>query len=394
LNVSSPTQPEALRAPLSRLPEEWAERLRSWGEPAYRAGQVFRWLHQRGVHDPALMTDLSKGLRDKLVEEGVRPALALTTDHRSSDGTRKLLVELHDGRRVETVLIPQASVAARDVYAPPEDEPGESLPSRVTQCISSQVGCAMGCGFCASGIAGLKRHMDAGEIASQVLLGKSLLEDGQRLAGVVFMGMGEPLHNYAEVSRALQLLTHREGLGLSARRITLSTSGLVPEIGRLARDFGGRIRLAVSLHASDNDTRGKIMPINRKYPLPELLAALRAYPQDAYHRITIEYTLIEDVNDSEAAARRLVGLLEGLQVKVNLIPMNPVQDAGLRMPDPGRVDRFREVLRRAGVDAFVRKQRGDDIAAACGQLALQGEGRKVRLLPISRGGLVPPSTDR
>jgi 23S rRNA (adenine2503-C2)-methyltransferase len=252
----------------------------------------------------------------------------------------------------------------------------------------------MGCSFCASGIAGLKRHMDAGEIASQVLLGRSLLPDGQRLSGVVFMGMGEPLHNYPEVSRALQLLTHREGLGLSARRITLSTSGLVPEIQRLARDFGGRIRLAVSLHASDTETRGKIMPINRKYPLPELIAALRAYPQDAYHRITIEYTLIEDVNDSEASARGLVRLLEGMQVKVNLIPMNPVEDAGLRMPDAARVDRFREVLRRAGVDAFVRKQRGDDIAAACGQLALQGEGRKVRLLPITRGGAAPPSPDR
>jgi len=366
---------------VEHLPEEWDGVLRAWGEPRYRATQIFRWIHQRGVLDPQQMTDLPKRLRDRLQQEGLMPLGAAADVRASSDGTRKLLVEFIDGRRVETVLIPRASVAAEDIYAADDDEPGAAPPSpeEVTQCVSSQVGCAMGCAFCASGIAGLKRQMSASEIVMQVLLGRAALQDSTRLAGLVFMGMGEPLHNYDAMARALVLLSHPEGLGMSLRRMTVSTSGLVPEIDRLARDFAGQVQLAVSIHASDSETRSRLMPINKKYPLPDLVAAIRRYPIPRRRRLTIEYTLVRDVNDSAQAAERLAGLLQGLRAKVNLIPMNPVADTGgLSAPDDATVDAFQRVLREAGIDTFVRRRRGDDIAAACGQLALHGEVRKVR----------------
>ena len=363
------------------LPEEWDTVLRAWGEPRYRATQIFRWIHQRGVLDPQQMTDLPKRLRDRLQQEGLLPLGAAADVQASSDGTRKLLVEFVDGRRVETVLIPRASVAAEDIYAADDDEPGAPAPTpeEVTQCVSSQVGCAMGCAFCASGIAGLKRQMSAAEIVMQVLLGRAALQDSTRLAGLVFMGMGEPLHNYDALARALVLLSHPEGLGMSLRRITVSTSGLVSEIDRLARDFSGQVQLAISIHASDSETRSRLMPINKKYPLPELIAAIRRYPIPRRRRLTIEYTLVREVNDSVQAAERLAELLQGLRAKVNLIPMNPVADAGgLSAPDDATVDAFQRALREAGIDTFVRRRRGDDIAAACGQLALHGEVRKVR----------------
>lgn len=380
---------------LERLPAEWEELLKGWGEPRYRAGQIFQWIHRRGVFDPAQMTNLPARLRDKLAEEGLQAPMSVVDDRLSTDGTRKLLVEMCDGRRVETVLIPRGSVDADDIYAPlPEDgasddergagaEAVAARSSLVTQCISSQVGCAMGCAFCASGVAGLKRQMTAGEIYGQLLLGRALLPEGSRQGGVVFMGMGEPLHNYPAVQRALALIAEPAGFGMSLRRVTVSTSGLVPEIERLASDFGGRVRLAVSVHASDGETRSKIMPINKRYPLSELLDALHRYPVPGLGRITIEYTLIRDINDSEAQARALSQGLEGLPVKVNLIPMNPVDDTPFEAPSEKRVTAFQRVLRARGVDTFVRRRKGDDIAAACGQLALHGEARKVRLPTLS-----------
>lgn len=363
-----------------QLPEEWEAVLTSWGEPRYRALQIFRWIHQRGVTHPAQMTDLPKRLRDRLTLEGLSPSATVADDQASSDGTRKLLIELGDGKRIETVLIPRASVAAEDIYAGDEDDTEEERPSRsdVTQCVSSQVGCAMGCAFCASGIAGLKRHMSAAEIVAQVILGRAALDEHSRLAGLVFMGMGEPLHNYPALTRAITLLSHPEGLGMALRRMTVSTSGLVPEIDRLAQDFSGQIQLAVSVHASDVDTRTRLMPINKKYPLPELIAAIRRYPLPRRRRLTIEYTLVRGMNDSPEAAAALAGLLKGLRAKVNLIPMNPVPDAGLSAPADDVVERFQRVLRDQGIDTFLRRRRGDDIAAACGQLALHGEARKVR----------------
>ena len=363
-----------------QLPEEWEALLGAWSEPRYRALQIFRWIHQRGVLNPAQMTDLPKRLRDRLAQEGLTPLAAASETLASADGTKKLLVELADGKRIETVLIPRASVAAEDIYAVDDDEPGAPAPSaeEVTQCVSSQVGCAMGCAFCASGLAGLKRQMSAAEIVAQVLLGRAALAGSARLSGLVFMGMGEPLHNYEALSRAIALLSHPEGFGMALRRMTVSTSGLVPEIDRLARDFSGQVQLAVSVHASDTDTRTRLMPINKKHPLPELIAAIRRYPLPRRRRLTIEYTLVRGVNDSQAAATRLAELLRGLRAKVNLIPMNPVPDAGLSAPDDDVVDAFQRVLREAGIDTFLRRRRGDDIAAACGQLALHGAERKVR----------------
>jgi 23S rRNA (adenine2503-C2)-methyltransferase len=363
-----------------QLPEEWEKTLTAWGEPRYRALQIFRWIHQRGVLHPAQMTDLPVRLRERLAQEGFAPVASVAESYASTDGTRKLLIELSDSKRIETVLIPRASVASEDIYATDDDPTEGTVASShdVTQCVSSQVGCAMGCAFCASGIAGLKRNMTAAEIVAQVLLGKGALDETSRLAGIVFMGMGEPLANYPALSRALALLSHPEGFGMSLRRMTVSTSGLVPEIDRLARDFSGQIQLAVSVHASDIDTRTRLMPINKKYPLPELIAAIRRYPLPRRRRLTIEYTLVGGVNDSREAAKALAGLLTGIRCKVNLIPMNPVPDAGLAAPNDDVVETFQRVLRDEGIDTFLRRRRGDDIAAACGQLALHGETRKVR----------------
>ncbi len=249
---------------------------------------------------------------------------------------------------------------------------------RVTQCISTQVGCAMGCVFCASGVAGLKRQLGPEEIVGQVLLGRSLLDEGEELRNVVYMGMGEPLHNYEATARSLRLLTHPDGGGLSTRRVTVSTSGLVPEIARLGQDFGGNIGLAISLHAADDDTRSALMPINRRYPLAELMAALRAYPLRKRRRITIEYTLVAGQNDDVAEAKRLSRLLRGLPVKINVIPMNPIEASTLGPPDEARVLAFQRELIAAGYTCFIRRRRGDDVAAACGQLVLLGAKPKVK----------------
>jgi 23S rRNA (adenine2503-C2)-methyltransferase len=362
------------------MPEEWEKTLNGYGEPRYRATQIFRWIHQRGVLDPLKMSDLPLRLRERLAQEGFGPVAHVADSHASADGTRKLLIELGDAKRIETVLIPRASVAAEDIYTT-EDDPSDGTVATshdVTQCVSSQVGCAMGCAFCASGLAGLKRNMSAAEIVAQVLLGRAALDDASRLAGIVFMGMGEPLANYPALSRSIALLSHPEGMGMSLRRMTVSTSGLVPEIEKLARDFSGQIQLAVSVHASDVDTRTRLMPINKKYPLPELIAAIRRYPLPRRRRLTIEYTLVGGVNDSREAAKSLARLLNGIRCKVNLIPMNPVPDAGLAAPSDDVVEAFQRVLRDEGIDTFLRRRRGDDIAAACGQLALHGETRKVR----------------
>jgi 23S rRNA (adenine2503-C2)-methyltransferase len=382
--------------------------MRRIGERTFHGKQVFRWIHTRGVTDPAKMTDLPATLRAKLAAPessgggGLGDIVSVVGERRASDDTRKLLLSLPDGANVETVLIPRVAggrselpspVAANDEDADAaaavddedeaDDEPGtagegnEVVP--VTQCISTQVGCAMGCVFCASGVAGLKRHMRADEIVAQVLVGRSRLGPNERLRNVVLMGMGEPLHNYDATVRALRLITHREGIGLSTRRVTVSTSGLVPEIERLGKDFNGQIGLAISLHAADDETRSRLMPINRKYPLAELMAALRAYPLPRRRRITIEYTLVAGKNDTETEAKKLAKLLVGLPVKVNLIPMNPIEASSLGPPPLDGVLAFQKVLCDAGYSCFIRRRRGDDVSAACGQLALLGAKPKVRV---------------
>lgn len=391
-----PLDASALRPPshpLERLPEEWAEVVAAWGHKPFRGKQVFHWIHRRGVVAPQAMTNLPKDLRERLGEELDGLALESAREHLSEDRTRKILVRMRDGRDVETVLIPQLERDPDVDDADRSDDSASGLrPSAVvTQCISSQVGCAMGCVFCASGVAGLQRHLSAAEILSQVLLGRGCLEtagQGERLRNVVLMGMGEPLHNYDAVARALVLLTHPDGIGLSTRRVTVSTSGLVPQIDRLAADFDGQVQLAISLHAVTDERRSAIMPVNRKHSIPELMACLRRYPLPKRRRITIEYTLIEGVNDAPADADALVRLLRGIPAKVNLIPMNPIPDSPLGAPTLDGVRRFRERIHRQGVTATVRRQRGADVDAACGQLALygpSGERRgRTRRLPVAR----------
>ena len=393
-------------APLARTPEDWAEAIRPLAGRPYHARQLFRWLQARGVVDVDRMTDLPKALRAKLAALPFHRTAAAAHVRRSLDGTRKILISLADGA-TETVLIPGVSgnrgvlpspleaVGDADVAAAEDDdetetdaEPGGANDGedrgrdegvRVTQCVSTQVGCAMGCVFCASGVAGLKRQLGADEIVGQVIVGRAHLDAGERLSNVVFMGMGEPLHNYEATARALRLLMHPDGVALSARRITVSTSGLVPEILRLGEEFGGNLGLAVSLHAADDETRSRLMPINKKYPLASLMDALRAYPLPRRRRITIEYALVAGRNDSRDDARKLARLLRGLPVKVNLIPMNPIAASSLGPPDLRFVLEFQRLLCDAGYACFVRRRRGDDVDAACGQLALLGAKPKVRV---------------
>jgi 23S rRNA (adenine2503-C2)-methyltransferase len=394
--VSAETQKNTPPGPLARTPEEWAQSMVALGGRTFHGKQVFKWLQGRGVLDPSKMTDLPKNLRDSLAALDVGSVVKVTSERRALDSTRKLLVAFHDGATVETVLIPNVTGGKSDLPSPvptsmgdadaaaavdDEEEDDDASPevSRVTQCISTQVGCAMGCVFCASGVAGLKRHMTPDEIVSQIIVGRARLDANEQLRNVVYMGMGEPLHNYDAVARSLRLLTHPDGIGLSSRRVTVSTSGLVPEIARLGEDFGGQIGLAISLHAADDETRTRLMPINKKYPLAKLLDALRAYPLPKRRRITIEYTLVSGRNDSVEEARKLVRVLRGLPVKINLIPMNPIEASTLGPPDLSGVLTFQQVVCDAGYSCFIRRRRGDDVSAACGQLALLGAKPKVRV---------------
>jgi 23S rRNA (adenine2503-C2)-methyltransferase len=362
--------------PIGRFPEEWVSELAELGEPKYRAQQIFRWIHRRGELDAAKMTDLPLALRDKLASAGVVAPLEVVDVHRAKDGTRKLVLGMQGGGRIECVLIPMTPLsgdadlaAAADDDEDVADAPAER--TRVTLCVSTQFGCAMGCVFCASGRAGLGRGLGADEIVSQVILARRYLDENEDLTNLVFMGMGEPLHHYDETARALRLLTHPEGTGMSPRRITVSTVGLVPGLKRLGADFAGKIGLAVSLHAPDDATRSRIVPMNKRYPLSELMAALKSYPLPRRRRITIEYTLIDGVNDTDEHADRLVRVLAGLPVKVNLIPMNPVAGSEFRTSLPERVDAFQARVAGYGVSCFVRARRGDEVSAACGQLALE-----------------------
>jgi 23S rRNA (adenine2503-C2)-methyltransferase len=394
-------RPDPSTLPLARFPEEWEAEVARLGGRLFHGKQVFKWIHGRGVTDASKMSDLPASLRERLTAEGLTGVLSIVSERRAMDTTRKLLVGMQDGATVETVLIPRVSGGRSDLPSPlagdarfedadaaaaVEDEEDETSTSTageafipVTQCISTQVGCAMGCVFCASGVAGLKRHMRADEIIAQVLVGRWRLDANERIRNVVLMGMGEPLHNYEATVRALRLLTHPDGIGLSTRKVTVSTSGLVPEIARLGADFGGQIGLAISLHAADDETRSRLMPINKKYPLPVLMQALRDYPLPRRRRITIEYTLVAGKNDTAVEARKLTRLLRGLPVKVNLIPMNPIEASTLGPPDLSGVLAFQRIVVDAGYSCFIRRRRGDDVSAACGQLALLGAKPKVRV---------------
>jgi 23S rRNA (adenine2503-C2)-methyltransferase len=325
------------------------------GEKRFRATQLFRWIHQRGAARFDQMTDLARGLRDKLAVQAVIRPLPVLSEHESGDGTIKWLFDVGAGDAVETVFIP-------------EDDRG-------TLCISSQAGCAVGCRFCSTGHQGFSRNLDTGEILAQLWHAEHTLrarrgcKPGERaITNVVMMGMGEPLQNYAALVPALRVMLDDHGYGLSRRRVTVSTSGVVPMIDRLRQDCP--VALAVSLHAPDDTLRSDLVPLNRKYPIAELLAAclryLDAAPRDF---ITFEYCMLDGVNDHPAQAQALLEQVRGVPCKFNLIPFNPFPQSGLLRSPPARVQAFAKVLLEGGVVTTVRKTRGDDIDAACGQLA-------------------------
>lgn len=324
-------------------PDELLAFLSGMGKERFRCEQLLRWIYKRGVTDLEQMTDLSKSLRSELQQKAFISDWQPEAVETSSDGTRKYLFRLADGASVETVKIPMEG-------------------QRSTLCISSQVGCAMQCSFCLTGNFGFQRHLSAAEIVNQVC---AVAKEGP-LNNIVFMGMGEPLHNLDNVVRALQILYATAGFDYGTRKITVSTCGLVPQMAEL----GARItvNLAVSLNATTDAVRDQLMPVNKRYPLKELLRACRNYPLVSHRRITFEYILIRDLNDSLADARRLVTLLHGIKAKVNLIPFNEHEGAQYRCPTDQTIEAFQSYLLNHDVVAIRRASKGQDISAACGQL--------------------------
>lgn len=341
---------------LSLTRDELSDELEKLGEPRYRAGQLGEWIYKKRVTDFAAMSNMPAPLRARLAEHFQLRPLEKERESGSKDTTRKFLFRLADGQLVETVLIP----ASPALYGERSD--------RRTICISSQVGCAYGCKFCASGLDGWKRNLTAGEIVSQFLAVEA--ESGERISNIVFMGMGEPFANYENLMRAIAIINAPWGIGLGARHITVSTSGLVPRIKEFA-DQPLQIRLAISLHGATDEVRGQIMPVNRKYPIAELLEACAFYVSRKKQHLTFEYILIQGINDSEEQARVLAGHARKLHAKVNLIPYNTVTGLTWERPEQDVQERFLEILQGRGVQATLRREKGHDIAAACGQLRLQ-----------------------
>jgi len=341
-----------------QTPEELAAALAALGEPAYRARQVFEWIHRKRVLAFQEMTNLKPALRDALAGRFSLRTMRPVRDVDSSDTTRKYLFRLHDGRYIECVLIP-ASTAF-----------GGERSDRQTLCVSSQVGCAYDCKFCASGLAGFTRNLEAAEIVEQVLHAEVI--SGERIDNLVFMGMGEPLANLTNVLKAISVINADRGLSIGARHITVSTSGLAPQIRKLA-DQPLQIRLALSLHGATDAVRERIMPVNRKYPLDVLFDALRYYNDRKKQKITFEYILIRGLNDDLDQAHILARRARNLHAKVNLIPYNTVEGLPWERPDEPAQDRFLAALRAQGVTATLRREKGHDINAACGQLRLRQE---------------------
>ncbi|NNL06285.1 MAG: 23S rRNA (adenine(2503)-C(2))-methyltransferase RlmN [Gammaproteobacteria bacterium] len=343
------------------------------GEKSFRANQLVQWIHQKGVTDIQQMSNLSMALRDRLQASTVIRMPELAYDATSSDGTRKWLLQLDDGNRIETVYIP-------------EDDRG-------TLCVSSQVGCALDCSFCSTGRRGFNRNLTTAEIIAQVWLATRLIDEekkpGRKVTNVVLMGMGEPLLNFDNVVRAVRLMMDDFAYGLSKRRVTISTAGVVPAIDRLADTLD--MRLAVSLHAADDELRNSLIPLNRKYPLTQLMEACHRFidRQNARSRITFEYVLLDGVNDSDRHAKELINLVKGIPALVNLIPFNPFADSGYRTSPAKRVERFYKILADAGITTVVRRTRGDDIDAACGQLVgkIEDKSRRYRRFEEPRIGM-------
>jgi len=343
---------------LGFTPEEMTALVTGFGQPAFRGKQLAEWVFEKRATSLEAMTNLPKALRDALDGAATLRSMTLARVEGSRDTTQKLLLKLHDGRFIETVLIP----ASPALYGEKSD--------RLTLCVSSQVGCAYDCQFCASGLAGFTRNLTAAEIVEQVVQAEA--HAGERIDNIVFMGMGEPLANYSNLIRAIEILNAEWGIGIGARRMTVSTSGLAPQIKKLA-DISLQIRLAVSLHGASDEVRDQIMPVNKKYPIGELFDALAYWKQHHKQRLTFEYILIADVNDSPEQARLLVKRARSVEAKVNLIPYNTVEGLDWRRPDEDRQEAFLKILTDAGVPATLRREKGHDIAAACGQLRLKQE---------------------
>lgn len=320
---------------------------------SYRAGQIRNWIYLRQADGFEIMTDLSKGMRSLLTRHFEIQRLNIVAVEDSRDGSRKYLFKLKDGKHVESVLIPE-----RDHY---------------TLCVSSQVGCAQGCLFCLTACGGFERNLTCGEIISQVRDIKNHMREPKRLTNIVFMGMGEPLANYKHLVAAIDTIADsNSGLGFSKRRVTVSTAGLVPNLTALGRDTN--VNLAVSLNATDNETRSKLMPLNRTYPLEELLNACREYRLSPSRRITFEYILIKGINDSEEDAHRLAKLLQPIKSKINLIPFNAHEGCDYDRPDETAIHRFQQILIDKNYTAIIRHSKGQDISAACGQLRARSIG--------------------
>ena len=340
--------------------EELAAEMVAVGEKPFRAKQLWHWIYHQGVRDFSVMNTIAKPMQAKLAERFVIGRPGVTTEQTSTDGTRKWLFQWRDGQEVETVYIP-------------DDDRG-------AVCISTQVGCTLSCRFCHTGTQKLVRNLGAAEIVGQFMAARDSYgewptpkgEEGRRLSNIVVMGMGEPLYNYENTRDALNILMDHEGVALSRRRITLSTSGVVPMMDKCGEELG--VNLAVSLHAVRDELRDEIVPLNRKYPIAELMAACRRYPGASNaRRITFEYVMLRGVNDSEAEAHELVRLLHGLPAKVNLIPFNPWPGSPYQTSTPEAVRRFAAILNDAGYSSPIRRPRGRDILAACGQLKTESE---------------------
>jgi 23S rRNA (adenine2503-C2)-methyltransferase len=338
------------------------------GEKPFRARQVLKWIHRRGAADFASMSDIAKALRVKLAAAAAIEPPLVVGDGTAPDGTRKWLLKVDGANAVEAVFIPEDG--------------------RGTLCVSSQAGCTLDCGFCSTGRQGFNRNLTAAEIIGQLWLANQALGchagAARAVSNVVFMGMGEPMLNLDAVIPAARLMIDDNGYGLSRRRVTVSTSGVVPGMDRLAEQCP--VALAVSLHAPDDELRDRLVPINRKYPLKQLLAACNRYLERAPRDfITFEYVMLEGVNDADAQARALLDIAARVRCKFNLIPFNPFPDSGFRRSAPERIRRFAEVLQRAGLTVTTRKTRGDGIDAACGQLAgeVTDRTRRSRTVPIT-----------
>ncbi|MDH5180842.1 MAG: 23S rRNA (adenine(2503)-C(2))-methyltransferase RlmN [Gammaproteobacteria bacterium] len=322
------------------------------GEKRFRATQVMKWIYQFGVDNFEEMSNLGKSLREKLAEQAAINVPEIVTEQHSADGTSKWLLRLDSGNCVETVFIPEAD--------------------RGTLCVSSQIGCALECSFCSTAQQGFNRNLTTAEIIGQLVVANRAMQvrprDDRKISNVVMMGMGEPLLNFDNVVRAMNIMMEDNAYGLSKRRVTLSTAGVVPALLRLKEVSD--VSLALSLHAPNDELRNELVPLNRKYPIREVLEACKHYISgDNRRRITVEYVMLAGINDSPAHARELVKLLRGLPAKMNLIPFNPFPNSQYRCSDMATIDRFRDILMQAGIVTVTRKTRGDDIDAACGQLA-------------------------